>query len=177
MNSETILLRALEPEDLEYLYRWENDSELWQYGSTLTPYSRFTLREYLSNAITQDIFQSRQLRLMIVEKTSPQQPVGAIDLYDFDPAHLRAGVGILIDGACRRKKFGLQALQLVEEYAFQRLMLKQLYAFIPTSNRPSYLLFQKSGYSEAGVLKSWIKTAEGFTDACLMQRLNDKSGL
>jgi diamine N-acetyltransferase len=168
LQNETIVLRALEPEDLDWLYRWENDPEFWQYGSTLTPYSRFTLREYISNALSQDIFQSRQLRLMIVEKKS-QQAVGTIDLYDFEPIHLRAGIGLLIDLDHRRRGFGLQALQLLREYASRILLLKQLYAYIPVSNLPSYRLFQKSGYAEAGLLKSWIRTADGFTDAYLMQ--------
>ncbi|MDR2682394.1 MAG: GNAT family N-acetyltransferase [Dysgonamonadaceae bacterium] len=170
LDNETIVLRALEPEDLDWLYRWENDSELWRYGLSVTPYSRFALRDYLSNTLSQDIFQSRQLRLVIVEKAS-QQPVGTVDLSDFDPIHLRAETGILLDSAYRRRGFGYQALQLMQEYASRILMLKQLYAFIPVGNRASYGLFQKSGYIETAVLKSWIKTAEGFTDAYLMQWL------
>ena len=47
LESENLLLRALEPEDLDILYEWENDPELWKYGSTLTPYSKFALRDYL----------------------------------------------------------------------------------------------------------------------------------
>jgi diamine N-acetyltransferase len=160
----------LEPEDLDVLYQWENDSNVWHYGSTLTPYSRFVLRDYLSNALSNDIFQSRQLRLMIVEKTS-QKAIGTIDLYDFDPVNLRAGIGILLDSDYRRQGFGFQALQLVREYVSQVLFLKQLYVQVPKSNFPSYKLFQKSGYKETGVLESWIKTAEGFADVYFMQLL------
>jgi diamine N-acetyltransferase len=169
LENDKIRLRALEPEDLDILYQWENDSEWWHYGSTMAPYSRFALRDYLSNTLSQDIIQSRQIRLMIVEKVS-QHPAGTIDLYDFDPVHLRAGVGILLDTAYRRQGFGWQALQLMQEYAFRILLLKQLYAHVPKSNLPSYKLFQKSGYQEAGLLKSWLKTAEGFTDVYLMQQ-------
>ncbi|MDR2806040.1 MAG: GNAT family N-acetyltransferase [Dysgonamonadaceae bacterium] len=168
LEDETIVLRALEPEDLDWLYRWENDPDLWQYGSTLAPYSRFTLREYLSNAVSQDLFESRQLRVMIVEKAS-SRPVGTLDLYHFEPMHLRAGVGVFIDSDYRRKGFAGQALQLMKEYASRILLLKQLYAYVPASNQPSYRLFQKSGYREAGLLKAWIKTSEGFTDVYLMQ--------
>ena len=168
LKNETILLRALEPEDLDFLYRWENEAELWQHGSTLTPYSRFALRDYLSNALEEDIFQSRQLRLMIVEISS-QQPVGTIDVYDFDPTHLRAGVGILIDKNFRRKGLGLQALQLMHEYAFRVLLLHQLYAYVPKDNTRSCQLFRKSGYEESGLLKSWLKTANGYSDVYFMQ--------
>jgi diamine N-acetyltransferase len=169
LKNETIFLRALEPEDLEFLYRWENDAELWQHGSTLTPYSRFTLRDYLSGALTQDVFQSRQLRLMIVEQSS-QQPVGTVDLYDIHPVHIRAGIGIFLDAAYRGKGLGLQALQLMHEYASRVLLLHQIYAYVPKTNLLSYQLFRKCGYEETGILKSWLKTADGYLDVYFMQR-------
>jgi diamine N-acetyltransferase len=170
LENNNILLRALEPEDLDVLYKWENDSSLWHYGSTVAPYSKYALRDYLSRS-TQDIFQTRQLRLMIVEKALGNA-IGTIDLYDFDPVNDRAGVGILLDSDYRRQGFGFQALLLMKEYAFRFLLLKQLYAYVPKSNFPSYQLFQKSGYVESGTLQSWIKTSEGFVDTYFMQLIS-----
>ncbi|MDR2058403.1 MAG: GNAT family N-acetyltransferase [Dysgonamonadaceae bacterium] len=166
-ENDKIILRALEPEDLDVLYKWENDSTLWRNGITLTPYSKFALRDYLSNS-TLDIFQTRQLRLMIEEKKSGDS-IGTIDLYDFDPMNLRAGIGILIDAAYRRQGLGLQSLKLMEEYAFRFLLLKQLYAYVPIRNMPSYKLFSQGGYEETGLLRSWIKTENGFIDVFFMQ--------
>ena len=90
ISGTNIHLRALEPEDLDILYHSENDSSLWQYGSTLVPYSRFTLREYLQNG-QNDIYQTRQLRLMIT-CNKDKKTVGTIDLFDFDPHHRRAAI-------------------------------------------------------------------------------------
>ena len=56
LEDEVIRLRALEPEDLELLYRWENDSALWEFSSTLAPFSRYLLKEYIENAAQQTIF-------------------------------------------------------------------------------------------------------------------------
>jgi diamine N-acetyltransferase len=169
LENDNICLRALEPEDLDILYQWENDSKLWCHGSTLTPYSKFVLRDYLLHS-SQDIFQTRQLRLMIIEKKT-ENSIGTLDLYDFEPTHLRAGIGILLDENYRNQGFGYQTLQLMEAYAFRSLLLKQLYAYVLKSNLVSYKLFKKSGYKETGLLKSWIKTAHGFTDAYFMQRI------
>jgi diamine N-acetyltransferase len=169
LENETLCLRALEPEDLEILYQWENDASHWQYGNTKTPYSRFALREYLSQA-NQDLMISRQLRLMMVEKPEGR-PVGAIDLYDFDPLNLRAGIGILVDEKARRQGLAFQALQLINDYAFNFLLLKQLYAYIPQSNEASYQLFLKSGYRMTGRLQAWLKTSAGFEDVYVMQHL------
>jgi diamine N-acetyltransferase len=170
LESENLLLRALEPEDLDVLYQWENDSELWKYGTTLTPYSKFALRDYLTNSL-QDIFHSRQLRLMIVDKKAGNA-IGTIDLYDYEPINLRAGIGILLDAAYRNKGLGKEALHLIEEYAFRFLQLKQLYAYVPQSNISSIKLFGKCGYVQSGILKSWLKTRDGFEDVQLMQLIN-----
>jgi diamine N-acetyltransferase len=169
LENNHILLRAMEPEDLDTLYRWENDTELWHHGSTLTPYSKFTLREYLAKQ-HQDIFQTSQLRLMIVEKQF-KIPVGTIDLYDFDPLNGRAGIGILLDTHFRRQGFGWQTLQLIAGYAFEILHLQQIYAFVPLTNQASHQLFQKAGYAQSGVLKNWLKTSSGFVDVAVMQLL------
>jgi diamine N-acetyltransferase len=167
LESENILLRALEPEDLDILYEWENDPELWKYGSTLTPYSKFALRDYLVSSL-QDIFHSRQLRLMAVEKKF-RFTVGTIDMYDYDPINQRAGIGVLLDAQFRRKGFGTEMLHLSAEYAFYFLHLKQLYAYVPVSNMPSFKLLCKCGYKQTGILQSWIKIRENFEDVYFMQ--------
>jgi diamine N-acetyltransferase len=171
LESDTVLLRALEPEDLDVLYQWENDSELWKYGSTLTPYSKFALRDYLSNSL-QDIFHSRQLRLMVVHKETGK-PIGTTDLYDYDPINRRAGMGILLDPAYRNKGFGTEVLLLSKVYAFRFLQLEQLYAYVPESNISSFKLFSKCGYMQSGILKSWLKTESGFEDVYFMQLVKD----
>jgi len=109
LENKELLLRAPEPEDLELLYKWENDTRLWEYGNTTAPYSRFSLRQYLAES-KQDIYADKQMRLMVLLRQS-QTVIGMADLYDFDPFHRRAGVGILIDDDQRKK--GLRAAVIV----------------------------------------------------------------
>jgi hypothetical protein len=54
LTGKNIYLRALEPEDLEFVYAVENDETVWQVSNTQTPYSRFLIKQYLENA-QQDI--------------------------------------------------------------------------------------------------------------------------
>jgi diamine N-acetyltransferase len=167
LENENLLLRALEPEDLDILYQWENNAELWKYGSTLMPYSKFALRDYLTDSL-QGIMYTRQLRLMAIEKES-RTTIGTVDLFDYDPIHQRAAIGILVDAPFRRKGYGEQILNLTAGYVFRILHLTQLYAYIPLSNASSFNLLSKCGYEQAGLLKSWLKTADGFEDVHLMQ--------
>lgn len=40
MKYKDIRLRALEPEDLELLYSWENNLSYWVISNTITPFSK-----------------------------------------------------------------------------------------------------------------------------------------
>jgi diamine N-acetyltransferase len=175
LESETVQLRAMEPEDLDILYQWENDTRLWRYGNTTVPYSRFSLKAYLSDAQS-DIFHSRQLRLMIVLKAE-NAAVGTVDLFDFDPANDRAGIGILIDERYRRRRLATEALTLMKEYAFHFLRLKQIYAHVPERNEPSVKLFALCGYAISGKLLAWIKNETDFEDVYLMQLIAAPCGI
>jgi len=167
LHNEQLRLRSPEPEDLEFLYRCENDTNLWQYGSTLSPFSKYALHQYISQA-EQNIFVSRQLRFMIDSKKD-DCIVGTIDLYDFDPYHNRAGVGILIEKAHQRRGYATQALQLLIEFAFGFLHIHQLYAYIPAENAGSLALFGKLGFKQSGVLKDWYMGVERYKDVAVFQ--------
>ena len=169
LQSENITLRALEPEDIDYLYQWENDAENWKVSNTQAPFSRFVLEQYIATA-HQDIYSIKQLRLMICDKQN--KPVGCIDLFDFEPSHLRAGIGVLIaDKTERRKGYASEALELLIDYGHQTLNLHQLYCNITIDNEASVLLFQKHGFQITGIKKQWIREGGKFIDELLLQRI------
>ena len=171
LKGNTIYLRALEPEDLEFIYTIENNESVWEVSNTQTPYSRFLIRQYLENA-HQDIYEAKQLRLAICLNDT-FEAVGLIDLFDFDPKNNRAGVGIVISSEINRNSgIGSEALQLVINYAFNQLQLHQLYANIGSDNEISLQLFTKFGFQKIGVKKDWIKVNNVFKDEILYQLIN-----
>lgn len=175
LKNSQISLRAVEPEDLEILYRWENSTTLWIHGNTLAPYSKLVLRQYINDAIEMDIYQSKQLRLMIdLVGKEEDTTIGTIDLYDIDSHNRRAGIGILIDEEYRQKNYATQALVLMADYAFNFLYLHQLYAYITLSNTKSINLFEKAGFKHVGILKEWVQRGERFEDVQLCQLINKK---
>ncbi|GAA3517673.1 GNAT family N-acetyltransferase [Aquimarina addita] len=159
LKGEQIFLRALEPEDLDFIYMIENNEEIWEMSATQTPYSRFLIKQYLENA-HQDIYEAKQLRLVICDLD--ETVLGLIDLFDFNPAHNRAGVGVLItDKKLRGKGYGKEALALVSEYGKTHLHLHQLYANISVDNVHSIMLFENQGFEKVGVKKEWSLTKDG----------------
>lgn len=168
LTGENIYLRALEPEDLDFVYAVENDETIWHISNTQTPYSRFLVKQYLENA-QQDIYEARQLRLAIC-KHGNFQAIGLIDLFDYDPRNRRAGVGILIrDKADRNVGYGAEALALLIKYAFSHLNLHQLFANIAVENEASLALFATFGFEQIGIKKQWNLVNGQFYDEALFQ--------
>jgi diamine N-acetyltransferase len=171
LTGNAIYLRALEPEDLDFIYRLENDEAMWEVSHTQTPYSRFLIRQYLENA-HEDIYEAKQLRLAIC-KTGSFDAIGLIDLFDFDPVNQRAGVGIIIQNSAERGQgTGSQALGLVIQYAFNTLQLHQLYANIHLGNVASTTLFTNFGFELIGVKKDWNRRGNRFEHEALYQLVN-----
>lgn len=170
LKGKHIYLRALEPEDLEFLYAIENDEAIWEVSNTQTPYSRHILRQYLQNA-HQDIFEAKQLRLVI--SNFEEKTLGLIDVFDFDFKHKRAGVGILIkEQENRGKGYGKEALTLLMDYAFSHLGLHQLYCNVSEDNEASIKLFSGLGYKKIGLKKDWNLINGSYKSEYLFQYIN-----
>lgn len=170
LSNDFVNLRAIEPEDIELLYAWENNHEIWEVSHTLVPYSRYILALYIKNS-DKDIYESKQLRLMI--NHSGGKTIGAVDLFDFDPNHSRAGIGILIhDTQDRSKGYASAALDLLVPYCFNKLNIHQLYANIESDNQISRSLFEKHGFTVCGIKKEWLRDDAGWKDEVMMQRIN-----
>jgi diamine N-acetyltransferase len=174
MKYKDILLRALEPEDLELLYNWENNLSYWAISNTVSPFSKYTLKRYVENS-HKSIYETGQLRLMI-DHIHDKLSIGTIDIFDFDPYHLRAGLGILIaNEEYRRRGFATMALTCIIDYCFRTLQLHQLYCNILSNNTESIDLFSKLGFVSAGVKKEWVKTSDGYLDENMFQLINPKA--
>lgn len=164
-----ISLRPLEPEDIEVLYQWENNMEIWEASNTKTPFSKYILAQYIKES-ARGIYETKQLRLIIEDEN--RQPIGAVDLFDFEPYHLRAGVGILIHkNENKNKGFATDALAALSNYALSTLGVKQLHASIAEDNLPSIRLFEKAGFEKSGIKKNWLKTKDGWKNELFFQKM------
>ena len=170
MNIEGNLcrLRALEPEDLDAMYGWENDTDSWRVSGTVAPFSRHVLSRLIDEQQF-DIYATRQMRLVI--ESLDGSAVGAVDMFEFDPQNLRAGVGIIVAPPYRKQGYALDALQTLERYVRDVLRMHQLWCSVGADNEASLALFRKAGYAECGRRKEWILTPNGAIDEVLMQKI------
>ena len=164
-----IRFRALEPDDIDLLFEWENDTKIWEVSNTLEPFSKYILAKYIKES-QRDIYESKEARMII--ETHDGKAVGAIDLFDFDPFHFRAGVGILIhDVKDRKLGYATDALQLLCDYAANYLRLHQLYANITADNLASIQLFKNAGFELTSTKKDWRRTADGWKNELMFQKI------
>ena len=169
LEGELTRLRALEAEDVDLLYVWENDPAVWGVSGTLAPFSRHTLRRFLDEQRF-DLYAARQLRLVV--ETLDGRAVGLVDLFEFEPVDLRAGIGILIHGAGDRGRgFASDALDVLCRYARQVLGLHQLWCSEAPDTAASLALFRRAGFVECGRKREWRRTPDGWADELLLQKI------
>lgn len=174
INKDNMQLRAPELSDLDWLYRWENETTLWYLSNTVAPFSRYTLEQYILSSQT-DIYSARQLRLMIdINQNTKLHTIGAIDLFDFDPVNRRAGIGILIDSDARKQGHATKAIELLVDYCFDVLLLHQVWCNICADNQASIRLFEAQGFSVCGLKKEWINRKGEWLDEMTLQKMNQK---
>lgn len=199
MERGEVRLRALEPEDVDRLYIWENDRDMWPFGGTRAPLSRHQLWEYATN-YDANPFAAGQLRLIIEHATAPDNalpqnsqssqssqssqnsqnsqnsqsspiPCGVIDLYDINPVNSRAMVGIMVAPQWRSRGIATRALELVGEYCRDTLGLATIASEVASDNLPSIRLFGgKAAYRQVGERPSWYRRGERFVSALLFQK-------
>jgi diamine N-acetyltransferase len=171
LEGDGIKLRAVEPEDLELLYKWENEEINWKQSNTLVPYSRYILKRYIVNS-HRSFYETCQLRLMI-DALAEDRTVGTIDLFDFDQFNMRAGVGILIaDPHDRKKGYASAALTCIINYAFMTLRLHQLWCNILEGNEESLSLFMHHGFVVSATKKEWVRVNGVFITEFMLQMIN-----
>ena len=161
-----VYLRALEMEDLEFLYEVENDRSLWGVGCTNVPYSRQMLIDYITSA-SADIYADRQMRLII--ENGQHETVGMVDLINFDPRHLRAEIGIVIRDEVRGKGYAQEAIRQLLVYSKEILHLHQLYAIVSTKNEKAVKMLHSVGFEGSKMLKEWLFEGDFYVDAYLFQ--------
>ena len=161
INTPHCRIRAMEPSDVEHLYRWENDPEIWRIGANTEPISRQRLLMWIENQ-QYDIYATHQMRLVVEVEG---RVVGAVDITDFNPQHLRFSLGILIyDKSDRRKGYAREVIEAMKEYGLYTLNINQIWVEIDAFNTASIALFESCGFERCGVRKEWICYGGAFYD-------------
>lgn len=167
--------RAVEPEDASPMWEMESDPGQWQYNGMTAPLSIFNLRAYANN-YEADPFTAGQIRLIVeLRDTAPsalidERVVGMVDLYDISATNRTAYVGIYVRPCFRGRGYGLEMAEIIAKYGRAMLNLHSIVAKVTEGNLPSFKLFIKAGYREAGTLRGWVEWNGERRDMTIFQK-------
>ena len=150
LSNDKITLRAMEPSDIDLIYKWENDTSLWTVSDTVAPYSREAL---------------------MLTLTATGETVGTVDFLNFNPIHNRAELGVYICKEHQGQGLSAETMKIVNAYAAQGIGLRQLYVYVPEDNAASIAMVRHAGFEEVGILQSWIKTGKEYHNVVLLQKI------
>lgn len=168
LNTELYRLRAPEPEDVDIIYRWENDPEDWNSSyNNYAPLSRLQIEEHIRNCCN-DPFGERQLRLMM-ERKDTAEVVGGVEITELNPKNRTAFIGFYVDPKWRGIGIGTLMVSLVLNYCSELLGLRSLCAHTSASNGGAIKILQSNGFRPAGRLSSWLQDGRDRKDMLIFQ--------
>ncbi len=166
MEINGLVFRGVEPEDVDLLFRIENDWSNWFASETEAPLTRHLLLQY-ALSYQASPFEEGQLRLIVEEQ--PGKPIGIADFYELSRRHSHSYVGIYLIPEKRDNGFGAKIIEGLIYYARNYLQLKQLMARIASFNEAALRCFESCGFVKAGYLKQWYQLPSGMADIVLLQ--------
>lgn len=149
---EKILLRAMEPEDMEMYREMVNDPEIERMiGGWSFPVSSVEQRQWYERAVT----DKRNLRFTI--ELPGEGAVGMVNLVDIDWRYRSGFHGMkLRSGAPKRQGIGTDAVMTLMYYAFEELQFVRLDGSWGEYNKKSLELYKKCGWIVEGVKEKAI---------------------
>jgi len=168
---ERILLRALEPEDMEMLRDTVNDPEIermvvgWSF-----PVSRAQQLEWYER-----VKKDRDHLRLAIEIKETGEAIGLATLGPIDWKNRKAFHGIkLKSDAPKGQGYATEAVFLIMKYAFEELQLNRLDGSILEYNVPSQRLYEKCGWKVEGRVRQSVFKGNAFHDQITVGILRDE---
>ena len=168
ITGQNISLRPFDSCHLDNTRAWVNDSELAQLLDRAMPVSDTEHEQWFSG-----LHGRTDCIYFAIETNTKAQHIGNVWLWGIDWRHRKAELRIVIgDKNYLGRGIGTEAIFLICSYAFERLNLHKVYAYVLASNLRARSSFEKVGFIEEGVLKEDRWTGNCYSDVYLLGKLN-----
>jgi len=161
-----VFLRVLEPSDIDRVYKWHNDTTLYQ---TLVGRHHYVSRSTVEKWLAQKGEFSHQEISLAICLIDTQEHIGNIYLKDIDPYNRHAFLHILIgDPEHRQKGFGFQAVSSLLDYAFNKMGLHRIGLHLLSDNYVALKFYKKCGFLLEGTMKKHVFKDGVFKNVVIM---------
>ncbi len=163
--SNKITLRPFEESDIETYRHWINDPET---GSLLDRVLPVTIAEH--KVWYQNLVTNRNA--VVFSVIHNEIYIGNVWLWDINWRHRKSEVRVLIgDKDNRSRGLGVQMIGAISDYAFRKLNLNKVYAYVLKDNEAAVKAFGRAGFLVEGILKNDRFVNGKYQDVLLMARL------
>jgi RimJ/RimL family protein N-acetyltransferase len=168
-RGDKVVLRAVERDDLEQLWRWRNDLDLWLLMEDAPPVPT-SLAEYEAayerRATDAAAAVDEWVRFAI---EAGGRLVGECSMFDFDPLARSARIGVLIgDQRDRGKGLGRDAVRVLLDYGFRHRNLHRVELDVLATNEAALRVYRALGLVEEGRLRDHAWSGGRHVDTIVM---------
>ena len=174
MYGERIMLREYKLEDLQHIRKWVNDPEVVDNLSDifLVPHSLAETESFLNSVLKGD---RKNTFCFVIADLETEAYIGQIDLMNIDWKNRAAEIGIVIgEGENRGKGIGSEALQVLQEFVFNRLNMNRLEIKVHSNNLRAHRCYLKSGFKEEGRLRQGFYIHGNYIDNIVLSILKSE---
>lgn len=142
-----VVLRQIQPSDLEILWNWRNDPHFLQFCSVRR---KLVGIEDFDEELGRDFLRDRHEQFLIYKKSDPNNPIGTIYSYNLNRVDGYAFVTVYLNKESEKKGYGAAATAVFFQYLFETFSLFKIYIEVYEYNAQSLNPLLKGGAVEEG---------------------------
>jgi len=147
LRGDSVRIRALEYEDIEHLWRWQNNRKVMEH-MWIEPQSRRSLEKEFEEKLDDKAFGR-----FIIEVEG--QPIGLIWYYSMVPND-RCGIGIYIgETDMQGKGYGTDAIRTFLDYLFNIKGVHRVGLDLSVQNEQALRAYEKVGFKREGLTREY----------------------
>lgn len=168
VRGERVYLRAIEPDDAEFVHRWYEDAET---ARLMGEFPR-SLARRRADAATASTEPNRDWFAFIICRLADDRPVGRADVFEFDRVNGSAGFGLMIgEHEARGGGLGVDAVNAIVDFCFGQLRVERLWLVTDGVNLRAQHVYEKAGFAHEGRLRRAFYQDGKFQDDIRMAML------
>ncbi len=174
-EGKKIRLRSIEPEDYDFFYRWNLETEtqmqldrIW-FPSSIERQKKWAEKKSVEHRADDQHF--------LVIETLDEKPIGSINANQTNRIHGSFKYGIAVHASARRKGYASDALNIFLNYYFNELRYNKVNATVYEFNVASIKLHEKLQFTREGRLRQTIYSNGQFWDELIFGMTKDEFNL
>ena len=172
LETERLVLRAVEEEDYADMFEIYNDPEVLKYNGIDTLKSIKEAIVY-TKRIREGYNVGYFLRWALVHKATGKM-VGTIGIHHIESWNYKLEIGYIISKAHWRQGYAFEAWSLVIDYAFSRLGLRKLIAGAVVDNESSITVLKRLGFKIEGTFRKELFVDGEYRDVVRLGLLKEE---